>query len=276
MQTSNFGKLTLNGIQVTDNNRTIAVINVDYFTYDGVSEQIKCSWAELRNFIGHTHIEACEAIVKSLKKDCNLLSDYKFEVIDCDDYYINGNDGYKGSLVHLWFEEKLSNDEIKDLATVINCDGVEFRGTMLPKPVENCLIVMVGLPRSGKSTIAKEELVPMVNPDSIRYSLHGNAYIPEAEPMVWTINKYMIDALFKAGHRMVIEDSTNTTRERRNGYVTPKYVRWLLNVPTNSEVCIERAMKDGNNGLADVIRKMTETYEAPHINELRPGDVLVF
>ncbi|GAF94425.1 unnamed protein product, partial [marine sediment metagenome] len=62
------------------------------------------------------------------------------------------------------------------------------------------LILTVGLPRSGKTTWARKQGIPMVNPDSIRLALHGKAFIEEAEPMIWTIAKYMVRALFIAGH----------------------------------------------------------------------------
>lgn len=42
------------------------------------------------------------------------------------------------------------------------------------------LILTIGLPRSGKSTWAKQQGCPVVNPDSIRLALHGKAYIQEA------------------------------------------------------------------------------------------------
>ena len=35
------------------------------------------------------------------------------------------------------------------------------------------LIVMVGLPRSGKTTWARKQGYPIVNPDSIRLAFHG-------------------------------------------------------------------------------------------------------
>ena len=38
------------------------------------------------------------------------------------------------------------------------------------------IIVTVGLPRSGKTTWAREQGYPIVNPDSIRLSLHGKRF----------------------------------------------------------------------------------------------------
>src|SRR5258706_417694 len=56
--------------------------------------------------------------------------------------------------------------------------------------LHNTLIVMVGLPWSGKSTWAREQgNWPIVCPDEIRFALHGQRFIAEAEPWVWTIAK---------------------------------------------------------------------------------------
>ena len=69
------------------------------------------------------------------------------------------------------------------------------------------LILTVGLPRSGKSTWAKKQGYPIINPDSIRLALHGEHFIEDAEPMVWTIAMYMTKALFLAGHNKIIIDA---------------------------------------------------------------------
>jgi hypothetical protein len=60
------------------------------------------------------------------------------------------------------------------------------------------LILTCGLPRSGKSTWARGQGVPVVNPDSVRLALHGQVYRKESENMVWAIAETMIRALFIA------------------------------------------------------------------------------
>lgn len=57
--------------------------------------------------------------------------------------------------------------------------------------------LMVGLPRSGKSTYAMNQGVPVVNPDSVRLALHGQPYIAEAEGMVWAVVFLMAKAFRK-------------------------------------------------------------------------------
>ena len=119
---------------------------------------------------------------------------------------------------------------------------------------------MIGLPRSGKSTKARELGFPIVNLDSIRLSLHGQAFLPEAEPWVHLIAKTMVKALFFAGHTHVILDSTNISREHRDEWKSPKWNREYIHIDTDVKTCIGRARMEGNTTLVAVIRAMDAKY----------------
>jgi predicted kinase len=123
------------------------------------------------------------------------------------------------------------------------------------------LFLTVGLPRSGKSTWAKKIGYPIVNRDSIRLALHGQAYIKEAESMVTAIEDYMVKALFLAGHDKIIIDAT---------HLQEKYIkRWKKDdrnivgkiFDTPKDVCIERAIADGREDLIPIIERMDESKE---------------
>ena len=90
---------------------------------------------------------------------------------------------------------------------------------------EKTLILTVGLPRSGKSSWARCQGYPVVNPDSIRLRLHGQVFAPQAEPFVWAVAHLMVESLFEAGHSTVILDATNISRRRRRGWRTNS-ARW--------------------------------------------------
>lgn len=126
---------------------------------------------------------------------------------------------------------------------------------------ENILILTVGLPRSGKSTWSKASGHPVVNPDSIRLALHGNAFIPEAEPMVWAMAKYMVKALFLAGHSRVVLDATNTTIKRRNEWVDASWSRRFKVFDIDALVCRERAIASERLDLLPVIMRMSAQFE---------------
>ena len=105
----------------------------------------------------------------------------------------------------------------------------------------NKLICMVGLPRSGKTTEAKKMGFPIVCPDAVRLAMHGEAFIPSAERMVWTMAEYMVKALFLAGHSTVILDATNTTIKRRNEWKSKEWNTEFVAINTSVEECLKRA-----------------------------------
>jgi len=125
------------------------------------------------------------------------------------------------------------------------------------------LILTVGLPRSGKSTWAKEADLPMVNPDSIRLALHGKAYVQEAEDLVWSIAVIMTRALIYSGHECIIIDATNATAKRRN-FWREKFPHCVISIKkfeVGMDLCRERALEGGREDLVPVIERMAETID---------------
>ena len=123
------------------------------------------------------------------------------------------------------------------------------------------LICTVGLPRSGKTTWARQQGVPVVNPDSIRLAVHGQRFITEAEPYVWAIAKTMVSALFMAGHDTVILDATNTTASRRKEWISKKWITEFKHIQTPKEICIERAITENDEYIVPVIERMAAAFE---------------
>ena len=123
------------------------------------------------------------------------------------------------------------------------------------------LILTMGLPRSGKSTWARNKGFPIVNPDSIRLVLHGRAFVPETEPLVWVIARYMAQALFEAGHDHVIVDATNTTRKRRDIWKDEGWDRKYRVFGVDKDECIKRAVAGQRSDLVPIIERMSEAWE---------------
>lgn len=121
--------------------------------------------------------------------------------------------------------------------------------------------MMVGLPRSGKTTRARQMGYPIVNPDSIRLAMHGQRFAALAEPMVWAVAKIMVRALFLAGHDMVTLDATNTTRKRRDEWKSSEWARTFDVVSASAEVCRERAMEANDTEILPVIDRMAAAWE---------------
>jgi len=130
------------------------------------------------------------------------------------------------------------------------------------------LILTVGLPQSGKSTWAREQGMPIVNPDSIRLALHGEAFIKLAEPYVWAIARTMVQALFLAGHEYVIVDATNTTKKRRDFWTFDYWsVTFKPFTDVDHQTCISRAIANNRDDLVPVINRMTEAFEPLELTE---------
>ena len=130
----------------------------------------------------------------------------------------------------------------------------------------NVLELLVGLPRSGKSTYAREQIAKgavIVNPDSIRLAIHGQLFVAEAEDYVWAVAKTMVRALFKAGHQHVIVDATNTTRRRRDFWLPspsdPWDTRYFTIIDTSCDECAHRA--GFNEPLHAAIIRMAQRFE---------------
>ncbi len=132
--------------------------------------------------------------------------------------------------------------------------------------------MMVGLPYSGKTTKALELSAkfgyPIVCPDAVRLALHGQRFVGDAEPMVWTIAKYMVKALFIAGHKVVILDATNTTRKRRDEWKSKSWARAFCTTnDAKVDDCIARAKENHDDEILPVIDRMVKEYEPITMDE---------
>ena len=123
------------------------------------------------------------------------------------------------------------------------------------------LFMTMGLPYSGKSTFVREQCdAPIVCPDAIRLALHGQRYLAEREPEVWSIAKTMVRALFLAGHGDVVLDATNTTRKRRDEWDGP-WLRTIWVFPRCEKLCAERARRRKDSHILPVIDRMAKQWE---------------
>jgi len=138
--------------------------------------------------------------------------------------------------------------------------------------MDRTLICTVGLPRSGKSTWAKEQGVPIVNPDSIRLAVYGQAYWAPGEKMVWAIVEIMVKSLFSAGCSIVILDATGTIYEHRLQWQSEDWDTFFKVFDTDLETCIDRAIADNRQDLIPIIQRMAENYEPLFLDEMRLED----
>jgi predicted kinase len=126
---------------------------------------------------------------------------------------------------------------------------------------------MVGLPRSGKTTWAEAQGVPVVSKDSTRLALHGKAFVPSAEDTVHAMCRVMVNALFDSGHKIVILDETNVDQETRDKWEDERWTVSYKCIVSTLETCLERALltseAEDYDGLADAIRRKYGKFESP-------------
>jgi predicted kinase len=129
---------------------------------------------------------------------------------------------------------------------MINADRDCDVGMYSPASKDNILIMMVGLPRSGKSTWAQSQGYPIVCPDAIRLAKTGLRWFGPIEHEVWATARTMIRALFLAGHKVVILDATGLKRKNRDDFKCSQDVIWtryIQIIDTDVEICKDRAEK---------------------------------
>ena len=88
----------------------------------------------------------------------------------------------------------------------------KLRSFLRGEPRRECmekkvLIIMVGVPRSGKSTFAAYTGAPIVSRDGIRKAMGCYPFVKDAEDAVTMMETYMVRSLFAAGHRSVVVDA---------------------------------------------------------------------
>ena len=131
------------------------------------------------------------------------------------------------------------------------CDA----GMYKPISQDNTLIMMIGLPRSGKSSWAVSQGFPVVCLDAIRLAKTGQRWWGPIEHEIWPTARTMVRALFLAGHKVVILDACSLKREHRDNFKCSQDVLWkryMQIIDTDVETCVDRAEKTYPE-LADII-----------------------
>jgi predicted kinase len=126
------------------------------------------------------------------------------------------------------------------------------------------LVCLCGLPRSGKSTLARA-LAPLlgagiVSSDAWRRAVHGREFWSDSEALVWGMVEAAVRAAFGGGHETVILDATNNTRARRQRWVSRHWETRYKVIDTPRAVCLERA-RGGSEGLRAAIVRMAQEWE---------------
>ena len=94
--------------------------------------------------------------------------------------------------------------------------------------------------------------------------------------MVWPLMRYLVTALFLAGHDYVLLDGTNVKKRRRDQWISPKWQRKFLVSPLDAYECQQRADKIQDpilrEQLQDSVYRAVQDYE--EVDELTEGEII--
>jgi len=135
--------------------------------------------------------------------------------------------------------------------------------------------MLIGLPRSGKTTWAKRyqkrEGTPIVSADDIRHLVYGQRFWGEGEQLMWAIRSVILKSLLQQDIDVII-DETNTKRERRKPIIdlAKEYGHdvYGIVITTTDKECIKRAEQEGDKKIIPIIERMAAQYaEEPPSHE---------
>lgn len=133
----------------------------------------------------------------------------------------------------------------------------------------NRLIMLIGLPASGKSTIAKEyhniEKMVIHSPDELRLELFGNYNVTNKNKIIFNIlHRNILDDLKKGID--CVYDATNLSMKKRKQFLLtiPDYVyKEAIVVATNYLQCVERDSSRVKRVGIQTIQRMRKNFQFP-------------
>lgn len=136
------------------------------------------------------------------------------------------------------------------------------------------LIMLIGLPGSGKSTFANKiakdcENYVVVSTDSIRKEIYGDEAIQGNGNKIFERAYALIDNHLRNGYS-VIFDATNIRRKGRKAFIE-RFKKWkelriifhAILVATSYEICLENNLKRRRVVPEEVIKRMFCNFEVP-------------
>ncbi len=129
------------------------------------------------------------------------------------------------------------------------------------------VILLVGLPGSGKSTWAASRNLPVLSSDSLRVLLLDDVESQAANGAVFRMLRTLLVTRLKLGRPVTCVDATNLTRKERRPYCVlaqmygAEIEAVFFDLP--AELCRERNRARSRNVPEEIMDKMTAKLQAP-------------
>jgi predicted kinase len=133
------------------------------------------------------------------------------------------------------------------------------------------LVVLAGLPGSGKSSYLERLGVACLSSDAMRRLLADDETDQSIHPQVFETLRYLLRQRLALGREVTYIDATNLTPEERHQYVAIgraygcEIEAVFFDVPLDT--CIERNRRRGRIVPEDALRKMAAKLQPPKLEE---------
>jgi predicted kinase len=133
------------------------------------------------------------------------------------------------------------------------------------------VILIVGLPGSGKSTYAKQQRWPVLASDEIRRILLDDARDQSANRSIFALLRHMLRKRLELRRPVTCIDATNLTSYERRPYIKTAQLYGAdieavyLDVPI--EICHARNLNRDRVVPPDVVERMSKRLQPPSLEE---------
>lgn len=133
------------------------------------------------------------------------------------------------------------------------------------------VILLVGLPGSGKSTYAARERLPVLSSDELRHLLLDEVTDQTANRQVFATLRYLLRTRLQLHRAVTCIDATNLTRHERRQYIRTAQLYGaeaeavFFDVPL--AVCKERNLARARNVPDDIMIRMAGRLAPPSLAE---------
>lgn len=136
-----------------------------------------------------------------------------------------------------------------------------------PEYPSRCLVLLVGIPGSGKSTYLERRGLRAVSTDEIRMLLFDNEEEQRYQQWVFSLLRHVVRARLSSGVPRTFVDATNLTPHDRKPLLAIaselNYPTFALYFDTPLETCMKRNQARGRKVPEDVMLRMAQKLRPP-------------